>query len=90
MRDDEVLSAQEMQPTANPAHQGATVLSNDTHAAVGRQVTRINSKATGALNTLVSLSSSGRIDLVAHAPDGLRVQGWNYNRNAQSFTPDDG
>ncbi len=77
-------------PTANPAQEGAPVPSKDSHAAVGQQVTRISGSADSRLNALINIANSGRIDIVAHQPDGLRFRGWAYNRNGQKFSPDDG
>lgn len=76
-------------PTGNPSHKGSPVPSKDSHAGVGQQVTRTSSSAGGRLNTLVNIAASGRVDMVAHQPEGLRVKGWNSG-NGQSFTPDDG
>ena len=76
-------------PTDNAVFAEKLEDSQDTHAAVGQQVTRSSSSAGARLNTLLNLAKAHQVEVIAHQADNSRPAAWLYDGIVETFEPDD-
>lgn len=64
--------------------------SQDTHAGVGAQITIGDEVVSDALQDLLDVAASPRVDVVAHTSSDGRSKGWSLDPTTERFVPDDG
>ncbi len=76
-------------PTDNAAFDQKLEDSQDTHAAVGQQVTRSGPAPGARLNSLLNLAQAQQVEMIAQQADDSRPRAWLYHGNVEIFEPDD-